>query len=658
MAREKVEQADQETTDEGEGQGARARPSTAATAARTRTVMQRRHLRLGLLSAAAIGAEVAGAAGLAAGALLPWLWGEPLLGRTDPAGVIGQVAIVLMLLALVAAWLPRQAAPDHPLRVRTRLASLVFAATVLIIAGGQFWQADPGSRGAGPVVAGLGALLVAAGAVGWLVTLRQLKVLFPFGLADARSRGFGNLPAVRRAQLLGGPAGAVGGVALVAGALLVTPGWVGTVESQTASALTLTGDTPSAAGDPAWTLELAAADAGRGTQLWPTPHGLVVEEESGARGVDPRTGATRWHWRDEAYQRVGGTLAHGGQTVVLALEYQGAAERDKVVALDAATGELRWERFDTDLVGSIATIAVAGEGDWFVVPDRPPSPAVTEDSSLSLRAYGSDDGEVRWELAEEEDCSFTAATADAPGVLLTTQQCAPPAGEQDAPDAPPGAGCVVTGVDPATGETSWVWPTDGAPAGEDGAEAGEDAAAPETPADCQVAAPEGMVLVSYSRDGQQAATALDPETGAPVWAAEEDDDLAGLRGPVRVGDALTGAESSGPDGGELVIRDADTGTVRETVPLPEGEVIEYAASAPGTVAITQFRQSTAELALVEVDIGAAEVSSETVLGAAPEGSQFQRVTVISGPEALAVGTLIATGADPETASYTLTVEGW
>lgn len=640
------------------------RSATAASAARNRAVMQRRHLRIGFAMTAAVGVEIAGAAGLVAGSLLAWEWGEPLWGRTEPAWVVVQVALVVAVLALVAAWLPVRVVRSERVQARCRALSLLPAAVVAVVAVALPWQAEPAAREAGPLVTAVAAVLALVGAVGWLLGLRQLRVLFPFGLADARSRGFGNVASVRRAQWVGGPAGAVGGAALVAGALLVTPGWVTTVDTETAEPLALTGDPATVSGDPAWTVELAAGDEGSSSQVWATPGGLLIEETTGVRAVDPRTGEPHWHWRDDAYQRVGGVLTDNGETFVLALTYQGESTgRDRVVALDTGTGELRWDRFDEDLVAAMGTVVVAPEqGDWFVVPEQEAPGAGQQTPSVTLRAVDSDGGQTRWRASEEEGCTFTSASADAAGTVVTTQQCGAPGGagggaQQEPPAA---ASCLLTGVDPASGDTQWIWPAQEGPAGDEAGEEGDEQAdAP--PAECQAAATPELVLVNYQQEGVPAAVALDPASGEPVWTAP-DDDVAGLRNPVMVGDALAGTawvdEGEGAGHGELVIRDPADGQVRERVVLPDGQPIEATATGDGLVAISVYRQESGEIVLVEADVPAAEVRSETVVAAAPEEGQYRRVTVAAGPDTLAVEALVATGSDPETAEHSLLVYGW
>ncbi|QSB16462.1 PQQ-binding-like beta-propeller repeat protein [Natronosporangium hydrolyticum] len=666
MARDKVEDTDHPAADseptEAAGTPAKAKQTapakdkpdggaaagrgtsgTATAAARHRTVMQRRHVRIALAMTAAVGVEIAGAAGLVAASLLSWQWGEALWGQSEMVWVVLQAALALVLLALVAAWLVR----SEQLRARLRVPLLVPAGAVAVVSLALLWQTEPAGRGPGPLVATVGAVLVLAGATTWLIGLRQLQALFPFGLGDARSRGFGNLPTVRRAQFVGGPAGAVGGAALVAGALLVTPGWVTTVDSSTADRLAL-GEHPSAetAGEPAWTVELAAAQEGRPTQVWGTPGGLIIEEESGVRAVDPRTGEDRWHWRDDTYQRVAGVVTGGGDTVVLALEYDGGGTgRDRVIALDTGTGELQWDRFDDELVAAMSNIVVAHEtGDWFVVPDQPSSPAVEEESSLSLVAIDAESGEESWRVEEDEGCGFIAATGGTAGLLVSTQQCAPLPGDNGEAVEPAGS-CLVTGTDPETAEARWSWPD-----------------AETVVADCQVAAAEEVVVVTYQADDGREGVALDPITGEVRWQIEDEAELDGIRNHVQIGEELIGTEwqddGAGGGAGELIIRSAQDGEVRERVELPEGQPIEVAAAAPGTAAVAHYRPETAEVVLLTVDLAEAEISSEAVVTGSPGDGQFRQVTLSSGPAALALSTLVGIGTEVESATYHLHVYGW
>jgi outer membrane protein assembly factor BamB len=618
---------------------------TAKAAAHARTVMQHRHLRIGFAMTAAIGVELAGAAGLVAGALLPWEWDEPLLGRIDQPGVLTQVLVGLTLLSLLLAWVLR----PHRVRARLRFGVVVFATATAIFAAALTWRAEFGGRGAGGLVTTVAAVLVVAGAVGWLLGLRRLQVLFPFGLADARRKGYGNLAAVRRAQFIGGPAGAVGGAAVVAGALLVFPVWLATEDSQTASSLALGGDPPAAGGEPAWEIDVPATPReDRGFAVHATAGGLVVDELQGVRGVDPRSGEQRWHWRDEAYQRIATALTDGGATVVLGLRYDGdGGGRDRVVALDTATGEQRWSRYDADLVAAMSTVVVTpAEGDWFVVPEQEEqAPDAAARAPVWLLAVGSDDGETRWRTPETENCQFTAVDADSPGTVVTTQECTQDDGSSD---------CFVTGLDPATGEAAWSWPPEGTASG------------------CRTTATAELVFISHDggepgEDGSPpppAATALDPATGAQVWAAEPDEDgeIRGLTNPAVVGGAVLGTEfvDDGQGGGHavLVIREASDGSVRAEVDLPEGRAIDVARVTDTLVAIPMYEPTTGNVSLIEFDVAAQSVRSEAPVSTGSAEATVQWLAIAVGPESLTVDTLVAGGADPEAPAYTLRVAGW
>lgn len=615
------------TTAAGKG---RSRDSgTAAAAAQARAVMQRRHRRLGFAMTAAVGVEVAGAAGLVVAGMVPWEWGERLWGRTDTGGLVLQVAIAVTVLALTLGWLPARSARSGKLRPAARTVALLPAAVVVVGGVAMVWQAEPGSRGSGPVVAGLAALLVLAGAVSWLIGLRRLRRLFPFGLQDARTGGFGNLPAVRRAMLVGGPAGAVGGIAVVAGALLVVPGLVTTEDSQTAGSLALAGAPPATGTEPAWELSL---DGDPGGSIRATLGGLVVDEPQGVRVVDPRDGAARWHWRDEAYQRVTSVVTDRGQTVVLALRYDGEQTgRDRVVALDTATGEVRWDQFDDDLVAAMGLVAVAPQdGDWFVVPEQgPPAAQGQTPAPVGLRAVGSD-GATRWQADAPEGCNLTSVNADAGEVVVVGHECA------DSETA----GCQVSGLDPATGEAAWTWP------------AGEPATG------CQATPRPDLVFVNYQAGSGPAAVALDPATGAEVWALTEGP-VTDLSNPLVIGDAVLGArQAESGTASVLVIREAADGQVRQEVTLPDGQPIEIVATRDGFAAISHYRPESAEVVLLEIDVAAGAVSSELVVATSPTDAVFQRVTIAVGPQTLAVDALLARGLEQGTEDYTLQVYGF
>jgi outer membrane protein assembly factor BamB len=610
----------------------------AAVAAHARAVMQRRHLRIGLAMAAGIGAEVAGAAGLVAGSLQPWEWGERLWGQTDRPALAIQIGIALTLLGLVAAWLlwRSEKAP-----ARLRVVVLPVAAAVGAVAAIKVWQADPGSRGPGGVVVTVAAVLVVAGALTWLIGLQRLRKLFPFGLADARAKGYGNLAAVRRARLVGGPAVAVGGAAVVAVVLVAAPGLVTTEDVQTAGPLALDGAPPAADGAPQWTMDVASSPDGRPAKVWATPGGLVVEELQGARGVDPRDGSVRWHWRDDAYTRVASVATDQGRTVVLGLQYNGdRAGRDRVVALDSATGEVQWERFDDELVTAMATTAAApADGDWFVVPVVEEAPENPQDPSYELHGVGPG-GDRLWVVTEDEGCRFMDVDADSPGVVVSAQRCFD--------ETQTNLSCFVRGLGPADGATRWTWPA-------------EPAADPaQAVSECQATPTERVVLVSYTQQGEQRAVALDPATGEQVWSLG-DEDAVGLSNVVLVGDALVGMDqpaegTAGP--ATLVIRDAATGEVREELELPAGQPIGTVVISDTVAGISHYLPDTAEVQLLQVDVPAATVGAPLLVGTAPEGASLRQVTVTVGPEAMTVDLLSATADPAGTETYQLVIHGW
>ncbi|MPZ26988.1 MAG: PQQ-binding-like beta-propeller repeat protein [Micromonosporaceae bacterium] len=625
---------------------------TTAAAAQARAVMQRRHRRIGFAMTAAVGVEVAGAAALVVAGLLPWEWGERLWGRTDTGALVLQVAIAVTVLTLVVGWLPAragQSARADRLRPRSRTVALLPALVVVVGGVAMVWQAPDGGREAGPVVAAVAAVLVIAGAVGWLVELRRLRVLFPFGLQDARVGGFGNLAAVRRAMLVGGPAGAIGGIVVVAGTLLVVPGLVTTEDSQTAGGLALDGPPPAAGAEPAWELSVAG---GASATVQATAGGLVVEEQQGVRVVDPRDGTARWHWRDEAYQRIASVVTDHGDTLVLAMQYDGdEAGRDRVVALDTATGEVRWDRFDDSLVADMGLVAVApADGDWFVVPEQgaPVSPE-QPGAPLGLRAIGSD-GETRWRSGQTAGCSLTSVNADAGATVVIGQECTGDGGEGDAA----AGGCQVSGLDPATGTESWSWPASGGTGSGDGGNGSGD----EPVSSCQTTPRPGMVFVTYQLGSDSAAVALDPATGSEVWSVA-DGDVTGLSNPVLVGDAVLGTQpSEDGSGAVLVVREAADGAVREEVPLPAGQPIEIMAAREGFAAVSHYRPESAEVVLLELDIAAATVTAETVVATSPPDAAFQRVSLAVGPSTLAVDALLAAGPEPGPDDYTLLIHGF
>src|SRR5690606_12063897 len=188
---------------------------TARQAAAARAALQRGHRRIEFARAVAFGAELAGAAGLVVAGLLTWEWTDRLWGRTDGLAVVIQASAALTVLALIAAWLLR----TDRWRTAARTLALVTAAAVAVLSVASVWRVDAGGRGGGGLVAAVSGLLVIVGAAGWLVGLRRLRKLFAFGVRYARTGGYGNLSAVRRAQFLGIPLGVVGTAAVVAGGI-------------------------------------------------------------------------------------------------------------------------------------------------------------------------------------------------------------------------------------------------------------------------------------------------------------------------------------------------------------------------------------------------------------------------------------------------------
>lgn len=586
----------------------------------------------------ALGGEIIGAVGLLGSGALPWQWEERLWGTGGGTPVTIQVAIALVVLALVAAWWRR----GSGLALQSRVGLLVPAALVVLLAAAQLWQADLGSGRVGAVVAIVAACLVIAGSALWLVGSRQLRVLFPFGVADSRSRGYGNLQAVRRAERIGAPASALGGAALLAGTVLVVPGWLSTVDSVVGQPLTLPGEPAVATGDPAWTVELTAAHDGIPTAVWATGNGLLIDERSGIRAVDPRSGATHWHWRDDSYLRLGSALTDEGATVVLALDYAGSAtDRDLVVALDTATGEVRWQRYDRELVEAMGRATWSPPvGDWFVVPEQLQPAGTGGAGTIGLVAVGGD-GERRWQVAEEADCNFLGVTAEVAGALVVSQQCVRPSGDE----VTTVASCQVTGHDPQSGQPRWSYP-------------GPD----ETVADCDVRPTRDLLIIASTQGETRTAVGLDPASGDTRWTltADDDEDLAGLETPRQVGDLVLGTRLIGGVDlaqAELIVRGLADGQIQQRIPLPEGQPITIAAAGGDHAAVAMYRAASAELVMVDVDLASA-TTSEILVADTPADSTPRRVTMASGPSALTMDVLVAIGLEPGPEDFRLQVHGW
>jgi outer membrane protein assembly factor BamB len=640
--------------------------ATAKRAAEARAVMQRHHRRLAFARAAAVGVEVVGAAGLVAASLLPWEWTDRLWGRTDDnAWVAVQVALAAVVLALAVAWLWRS---NDRVCTWARTIAVLASLVVAGIATALVWQADLGARAAGGIVAVAAAVLVIAGSTGWLLGLRRLRTLFAFGVGYARNRGYGNLRSVRRAQLVGLPIGAVGAAAIVAGTFLVAPGLVSTEQASTASPLDLTGAPPTGGGEPSWEMELAVAD-GQFATAHATPGGLLVDELHGIRGVDPRDGTVRWFWRDEAYRRAAVVVVDGGQTVVLALEYEGEqAGRDLLVALDTATGELRWDRFDDEAVASLANNGVAAEGgDWAAGPDSvlAPDPEATDPNAvpqLGVRLVGTGDGQTLWRYAGTEGCQNASIVPGSPDVVLLVENCAVPELGLER--------CQVSGLDAADGAQLWTWPTD---------ERVDPEVAVAT--QCRATALEDQVFLNYTvtaTDPESDATlpaeppalSLDPATGAELWAAERDEDsyatagVDGLNSPAAVvGDQVLGIEwpSGQPGQGPavLIMRDVGDGSRVGEVELPEGQPVGIKAVDDDTLMLSYYRPQSpdAQILLVEVDLAAGEVTGESVVTTGPE-SDFRSAGLTVGPETVVVDTIMVPGESASPDDIRLVVRGF
>lgn len=633
--------------------------ATSRRAAEARAAKQRQHRRIELVRALAIGVEVAGAAGLVVASLLPWDWDERLLGRSDNPWLVTQVAIGVAVLALAAGWIrPR----NDALGTWSRAVAMPAAAAVAVLAVAAVWQADLGARGAGGIVAVAAAVLAIAGSVGWLVGLQRLRKLFAFGMVYARDHGYGNLAAVRRAQLIGAPVGAVGAAAVVAGTLLVAPGIVTTVDASSADPLVLDGATPAAAGDPSWTddVDVNLDRAESAATAYPTPGGLLVDEVQGVRLVDPRDNTERWHWRDEAYYRAGTILTSAGGIAVLALRYDGDDPgRDRVVALDTATGEVQWDRADPDLVEAVATLPEGSpDADWFAVPHRvetteadPADPTAAQGGTASygMRVIGADGGETRWQYAGTSGCTLSRLDASAPDTVVATEECPPDQGASST--------CQVSGWDAAGGSRRWSW-------------AAEDRIDPATgyPTACQATVLGDIALLTYQVTPVEApedpaaapdpprtpALALDLQTGEEAWVIEPEEDsyaatgVDGVSAPELVGDTIIGPEYPSGQAGvgavALVLRSVADGSKIGEVALPEGQPIEFGATGDGTVAMTYYQQAEPpKVLLVEVDLAAGEVTGQTLVFESNPSLQIGSAGLAVGPEMLVVDTLLGSG---------------
>ena len=634
---------------------------TARQAAAARAALQRGHRRIEFARAVAFGAEFAGAAGLVVAGLLAWEWTDRLWGRTDGLALTVQVSTAVTVAALIAAWVLR----SDRWRTAARGLAVVAAAVTTVLSIASVWQVAAGGRGGGGLVAAVAGLLVIAGASGWLAGLRRLRKLFAFGVRYARTGGYGNLSAVRRAQYLGAPLGALGAAAVVAGGILVAPGLVGSEDSQTAEALTLTGATPSIGTKPTWEIELPAG-LGR-TTVRATPGGLAVDEQRGVRMVDPASGETRWHWRDEAYTRVAVNLTDSGRILLLGLTHDGEEPgRNRIVALDTATGQVRWQRFDDDLVAQMALLGVAPEdGAWLAAPGRlePATDPTANETPYGVRLVDATDGDAVWLDPGTEGCTVASLGAGSSDVVLVVEDCGVPEGVDTGV-----ARCQVSGLAVEDGRRLWTWP---------------DTARidPEQhyAVNCRATSLDGRIFLTFQAnsldpeagdaDVPTPALALHPITGEELWAVEQDEDgyavlgVDGLNNPVDMaGDLVVGVEypsnQVGVGTAVLIMRDATDGSRVSEIALPEGQPVGLRATDDDRLMISHYLREADQIKLLEVDLAKGAVVTEAEVATGSEEAQFRSAGVAVGPEAVAVDTLVVSGPNPQPGEVRLIVRGF
>jgi hypothetical protein len=439
-----------------------------------------------------------------------------------------------------------------------------------------------------------------------------------------------------------GLAAAVATIAAMAvAAFLVLPGYFSgdnpgvAADGRTVAPLRLAGEPPDVGSGPGWEIELAAASEAPFPDIRATAGGLVIDETHGVRTIDPHTGAPRWHWRDEAYRRVATALVDGGATVILALRHDGdQPDRDQVVALDSATGEVRWARWDHDLVGAAAGyggVVASAEGDWFAAPltfDTLASPTtVALDAVSGVRLVDGGSGETRWGRPDSSDCRLHSFAPAAPDTLVLVEGCPGPAATPDIWT------CRLTGLAADRGEPRWAWPS----------ETGAD------PSACVATVMPGLVYVP-NQD-----LVIDTRTGDQRWALGPDDEV-GIGGDLSpaamvVGEILVGLAppphnepSTAPWG--LILRDVLDGSLRTVVELPAGRPVQVDPGRDGTVVIAQYPtgDGAAEVRLVEVDVASGEVVRQSPAIVPGADAEVRFVHLVTGPETLAVGIMNETGA--------------
>ncbi|QSB15393.1 PQQ-binding-like beta-propeller repeat protein [Natronosporangium hydrolyticum] len=582
-----------------------------------------------VVAAAAVSLELVGLAGVVLGGWLGWEWDEPLwrLGGGTRAFTLGALVVTGLLLA--AGWRAR----DGVAKSQFHLLAAVAATAALIGAGLIQSDIAPPARGlGGSVFTVAAALLIAGGALGFV----GYAVWDRAPLAAHEER----LPAARQRRLsrVGRGAGAVAAVAALTGSMLLAPHFYSTVDSRTAPDRAVEGGPPSLQSDPQWHAELPGRLVFLGFSGAATAGGLLVPEASGVRMLEPATGQVRWHWRDSSYSLRQSATSDEGRIVVLALSFRSEfgeppTERDRVVALDATTGQLRWDRYDNRLVEQFDNVAAVANQPLLLTPLDPeplsPSAGLFPSSVLDpvgIQAIGSDDGQPRWRFEETPGCGLSNAYVGDTGVVVMFEVCERRARGEE-------ASCALTALDVTDGRRLWTWPT-----------AERIDPEREYAHRCDVTVAGGHVFLSYSigrgdrfpEPGPM--LALDAGDGRERWTVPVDaPDRRGLDSPVVAGGQLVG-RSGAVDSDEpvLVIRSLVDGQIRTEVPLPHDRTIGLRQAGDDRVWVVGHHEESYQIVVSEVDTVTGELLAVTEVPEVAEEYRYAGATLVVGPGTLVI----------------------
>ncbi|WP_394739140.1 PQQ-binding-like beta-propeller repeat protein [Natronococcus roseus] len=261
--------------------------------------------------------------------------------------------------------------------------------------------------------------------------------------------------------------------------------------------------TPARAAAKAYRSDTLAASSREGI------HGLNAD--GGYELFGRSIGTERWHAPGEESRRWSGSAPREPSPVAAdGTVYAVVPETDRVVAIDASSGHLEWERTIGDPRSSGTNRPVVSEGTVYV-SSRPGD----------LVALDADTGEVRW--SEQPDPN--------PDSALNYRNFRPPTATEAGLVVPDREGVAL--LDPTDGSVLWEYDLDG------------------NATDGSAAVAHGTAFVT---DGEESLHAIDLERGEREWTADYSPDVD----PV----VADGVVYLGYQYAELVAIDADTGERR------------------------------------------------------------------------------------------------